>query len=169
MELAAQRLKPPMLENSIGDDELLYRCVVPGGGRVEWSDGEVKASTQAFFDRSYRISVDRAHLCGNNPAHTQVEPGDHVCRLRAGDVRRINTVQSFEPDGKTVARNYDVRVEPDPVAEDHARNQKANPAHAVIFAHPHPEVGLKSVFRRLREALAQLAVWEEGFAPAAPN
>jgi hypothetical protein len=89
----------------VDDDEILYRLVQPK--YVELVEGEWEIKSEAFKDPERRISVNRAVLSNNDPAYTQVDPKtDYVCRLVAGDVRRL-TVTLDAPNG-TVSERYGV-------------------------------------------------------------
>lgn len=138
-------------EDRIGDDELLYRCVK----RVHWKrEGDsFRLSSQAFTDRYYRISVDRANLCGNDPSNTQMDDTDYVRSLLTADVRATNTVIKYENNVPLVHHNVDVESAPLP----------DNTAHAEIYTDP--EISSKGVFRRLQERLICLSRWEDGFGP----
>lgn len=132
----------------VDNRESLYRLVKPIYVKPE--NGGWHLSSQAFTHPSYRISVDRAALCGNDPAHTQVEESDFVCSVVAGAVRNITFVHK-PPTGEI---EYSGRVDATP--------QPENRAHADIYVHPR---ATKGAFRKLQERLAQLARWENGFGP----
>lgn len=136
----------------VDDAEMLYRCVK----RVHWKqkeNGEFYLSAQAFTDRQYRPSVDRARLCGHDPSHTQVDEHDYVCNLLTADVRAIGSVVKYR--NNEPVQQYAVDVDPVPRPD--------NAAHAEIYAHP--QISSKGVFRRLQERLVCLSKWEEGFGP----
>jgi hypothetical protein len=128
----------------------LYRLVKRG--YIKLKNSERRPSSQAFTSPRYRISVDRARLCGNDPAYTQVDDTDFVCSVVAGEVRSI-TITHNRPTG---AVTHNIRVDATPTPK--------NPAHADIYAHP--DVATKGVFRKLQERLAQLARWEDWFGPS---
>lgn len=128
----------------IADDEWLFRCVQAKYSRVV--DGKLRLGTQAFLDKSHRISVDRARLCHDDPNHTQEAASDGVCRLLAGAVRAIDAVVQNDSKGKPVAQHA-VDIEPEPLIE--------NIAHAVICGHP--AITGRKAFQRLQESLAFLA------------
>ena len=132
-------------------EELLYRNIK----RVYWKrrNGDYYLGTQAFTDPSYRISVYRAGLCGNNPGHAQEEAEDYVRSILTKDVRGIDTVIKYrngEPD-----KHHRVDVAPAPLPND--------PSHAEIFTDP--QITSQNVFRRLQLRLVCLSVWEAGFSP----
>lgn len=89
------------------------------------------------------------------PEHTQVDETDFVCRLSTGRVRGINVCAKRDSKGRVV-QPYEVCVDATPLPE--------NDAHADIYAHPEKASG--KAYKLLREALAALARWEEGFAPS---
>ncbi len=141
-----------MRDDEVSQDEILYRAVQER--YVKREADRVRPTSMAFTDKQFRVSVDRAALCNNDPNHTKVDPSDLVVRFAAGDVRRIASVAQRDSNGEVVLKHL-VRVEPEPLPD--------NPAHAVIFADP--QVANPRVFQKLREALARLAEWESGFAP----
>lgn len=148
-----------MLLDSVGDDEVLYRRVPHGVSGVTLDNGRLRPSSQAFADRLWEISVDRALICGG-AVYSCSAPTDYVCSLRASQARQINSVIQRRADASILVQ-HTVIVRPDPILEP------PNPAHALIIANP--QVANKNTFRKLAEALALLAVWEEHFAPTAPN
>lgn len=133
----------------MADDEKLYRCVKP-----QYANEQGRLSSQAFTHRSRRVSVDRAKLCGNDPAHVKVAATDFVCSMITGQVRAIPGVVR-KTSGGEVSVQHIVRVDPEPLAH--------NPAHASIYGDP--EITSDKVFKRLKESLRILAEWEEGFSP----
>lgn len=135
----------------VDDDEILYRLVQPK--YVEPDNGGWEIKSEAFKARDRRISVDRALLSGD-PANTQVDrESDYICRLVAGDVRRL-TVTLDAPNG-TVLDRYDVCVDPAPLPH--------NDAHAEIYVKCNPSS--KAPFRKLKYKLTELAKFEERFGP----
>ncbi len=117
-------------------------------------DGKLRPTRNGFRGgEPRRISVDRAKLCGNDPSHTQKD-ADPVCRLVVGQVRSIDVGPIVNSRNKEVGR-YVVRVDATPLPH--------NAAHADVYAHP--ERASDSPYRLLREGLAALAEWEEGFGP----
>ncbi len=86
------------------------------------------------------------------------EPG-YVCRLIAGQVRGIDSVKRDNPEPDEPDK-YEVCVEATPEGN--------HEAHADIYSYPPApnKSAQKTVFRLLREALADLASWEPGFAPS---
>lgn len=135
-----------MLQDQVEDGEKLYRCVRRAYAKLE--NGEWRPSSQAFTDPEYKISVDRAKLCSNDPTYSQMETNDLVCSVVAGEARKINGVIQYDKD--VIRQQYQVCVGPDPLPH--------NAAHALIYAHP--QIASKNVFRRLQESLALIAHWE---------
>jgi hypothetical protein len=144
--------------DKVTDDEVLYRRVPrkqpPGYDR---SGGDLRVLAQAFseppekegeFEGQYRLSVDRAKLCGNDPNLTrQGVPGFApdlfgVVSMPAGEVRAIPGV---------------VDIIPDPIVND--PDLPDNPAHALICISY--SAGAKSanqkIFRNVRQELAAAA------------
>ncbi len=133
-----------MSENFISDDEALYRRIPDDAKYVKRRpDGTVKISSQAFYERYHRISVDRAVLCENDPQRTLASfPGPAgVVSLITGEVRAIQGLDSTQ--------NFRVDVEPSPIFDD--LDIPDNPAHAEICTKPECP---KKVFRSLIEILA---------------
>jgi hypothetical protein len=137
----------------VTDDEILYRRVPYGRNLyILQPDGTVRFSSQAFSDRSFRPSVDRAKLCYHDPRRTQHEASDGVTSLVVHDVRSIDTIVQNDKDGKPI-RTFGVDVEHVPILNH--PELPDNPAHAEI--HTVPECPDKKIFRKLCERLAQLA------------
>lgn len=142
-----------MLIILVADDEILYRRVPRIEGLyVIQADGVVKVSSQAFSDRSFRPSVDRAELCHYDPRKTQHELSDGVVSVVTRNVRSIDAVVQNDTDGKPI-QAFSVDVEHVPILNHSTLPD--NPAHAEIFMNP--PCPNKSVFRKLVERLAQLA------------
>lgn len=134
-----------MKENSstiITDDEKLYRCIFYQGGGYSIENNKV--SSQAFNDRYLAPSVDRASLC-HFPSYTQKCNKDGVVSLLSKKVRSIDSVQKRGSSG-ALELIYKVDIIHRPLED--------NSAHAQI--EPDPEYHNKTVFRKLKEALAVL-------------
>ena len=116
-------------------------------------DGEWHPTKDAFRGRGRRISVDRAKKCNNDPNHTQ-KGRDPVCTFRVDKVRSIYVGDKMDHKNRKVDE-YKVCVEYTP--------QPCNEAHTDIFACP--EKAGKQAWKLLREGLAAIYEWEEGFAP----
>jgi hypothetical protein len=130
----------------VAEDEVLYRRIPQSKDLyAKQANGTIKVSSQAFSDRAYRPSVDRANLCDHNPRHTQLAPSDAVVSLVTHDVRSIDTIERNDQHGNPI-QSFRVDVESVPMPE--------NRAHAEICTLPECD---QKTFRRLREALALLA------------
>jgi len=130
----------------VANDETLYRRVQFGRDHYTVEQGVVRISSQAFSDSEFKPSVDRAILRDNNPRNAMKAATDGILTLVASDVRSI-PLQRFNPDVEYLVDVLPDAIENDPELPD-------NPAHAKICTTPPCE---KNVFRRLKEALAQLA------------
>lgn len=138
--------------SNIEDEELLYRRVLPD--HVDWKSHPPELTSEAFGDRGYRVSVDRAELCGHNPVHTQDGKANYVCCLVTLAIRKIDVVVRRDQNGEvSVKHNIDVEAVP----------LRDNDAHAEIFGQPH--LSNDKVFRRLRHALRERSSWKGGIAP----
>ena len=117
-------------------------------------DGEWHPTKDAFRGgKPRRISVDRAKKCTNDPSHTQ-KGTDPVCRLGVGEVRGLDVDDKMNSKGEVIDTN-EVCVEATP--------KPCNAAHADVYAGP--EKASDRAYKLLREGLAALAEWEEGYAP----
>ena len=137
----------------------LYRLVKRAHKELE--SGEWKPSVDAFLGGpTYRVSVYRAALCGNDPSSLPAEEPGYVCRLIAEHVRAIDNIKRNNPETGATDK-YEVCVEATPEEGNHI-------AHADIYLHrPAPNRSAqRKVFRLLKEALADLARWEPGYSPA---
>ncbi len=132
----------------VGDDEILYRrlsCL------ARKKDGSV--SSAAFGgDNDLVPSVNRASLCGNDPASvlTPLRPESRcVVSLVTRRVRAISTARPS------------IDVIPDPVKDDPIWPD--NPAHALIVSDPplsSENTAAKNAARDVRRALARISTWE---------
>lgn len=143
-----------MQKTMVKDDELLYRRVQARRKlKVRQPDGTFRVSSQAFNDRYYRPSVNRAELCNYDPRLVQFEPTDGVVSLVTRDVRAIDHLIQYDSKQQPIQKyNVDVEHVPEP----------DNFAHAEIYMIPTTE-NPKAVFHKLIERLAQLAsqrAWE---------
>lgn len=144
-----------MSSADIGGEEVLFRRIRPEYCRSE-EDGNVRITSQAFADRRYRPSVNRALLCRDGPSSTRSHPDDGVASVVAQDVRDTDSVWQNDEQGNRVQRFF-VDVESVPLPD--------NPAHAEIYVRP--DCPTRSVFNKLCVRLARLARWE--LKPAAPS
>lgn len=142
-----------MIVTFVADDEILYRRIPHGKNLyVVQSDGTVKFSSQAFADRSFRPSVDRAELRHYDPHLTQKDPSDGVASVITKDVRSIDTVVQNDEKGNPI-RIFCADVEHVPIMNH--PDLPDNLAHAEIYLIP--ECSNKTVFRKFCERLALLA------------
>lgn len=136
----------------VGDEEWLYRRV--DQAKVDWREGRCRPGSQAFGPIENGMSVDRAKLCGHDPAHVKKKPTDYVCSASAETVRTVKTEQ-FTKKGKSTGIFHDTDVKATP--------KKDNPAHADV--HETPPFPNPNMYKRLKASLAQKFTWESGFAP----
>jgi hypothetical protein len=139
-----------MPDDFVDDNEILYRRI-PAGRRLYnyRTDGTVKISSMAFTDREFRVSVDRAKLCNNNPRYTKGDEPGGVVSLVARDVRSIDDLSHNNPKGRLI-QQFKIDVEPAPL--------QSNPAHAEIYAIPEfTDTDAQGAFHRLCRRLARLA------------
>ena len=139
-----------MVADKVEDDEVLYRSVPNGCFTI--ADGALRLTSTAFNDPTKKPSVDRANLCGANPAYTKKKPTDGVVFLTALSVRRIADVVQNDKHGKPILAHA-VDAIPDPVINHPILPD--NLAHALIVVNPDFESG--SPFRKLKESLARIA------------
>lgn len=153
------------VRETVRDEEILYRAVKHGLGRIQWRDGQLRATTDAFLDPNYEVSVERAEIHNFNAAFCQVDATDYVCCLLTQQVRAIEKVVRSDANEQPV-EFFVVNVRADPFP----KNSPPNPAHALVYTNPQifPKKDRK-LFSRLKESLAQIATWEYNFSPAEPN
>ena len=137
-------------DNFVDDGELLYRRIPAGRKLYKYRiDGTIEISSQAFTDRQFRVSVDRAALCGNNPRHTLGNVPGGVVGLVCREVRNLDDLARNDQKGAIIQR-FRIDVEPAPLPE--------NLAHAEIYAiPPFTDADSKGAFHRLCRRLARLA------------
>lgn len=133
----------------VSDDEVLYRSVQNHPDYFSMVDGKVRFSASAFNDRTHKVSVDRARL-RQSAEETKFSSTDGVVALLTLDVRGIDSVEQTD-----TGAPYRIDVIPRPIKADQAQGIKENPAHAQVESAP--ELANRSRFKRLKEALAQLA------------
>ncbi len=147
-----------MPNNCITDDEILYRRVPDNKGLLKvQDDGTIKISSQAFYESSYRPSVDRAKLRENDPRRSLGPYAGGVVSVMAHEVRAIDSLVQYDKNQQPM-QVFAVNVEPKPIFDD--PNEPDNPAHAEIYIEPECS---RRVFQRLCERLALLAnnrAWE---------
>ena len=133
----------------VSNDEFLYRSVPNSPDCFSMVDGKVRFSSSAFNDRAWKVSVDRAQLV-ESAEETKFNQTDGVVALLTLDVRAIDSVKQDE-NGPA----YRIDVVARPIEEDKDQGIEANPAHAQVESAP--DLANKSRFKKLKEALAQLA------------
>lgn len=131
----------------------MYRLVQPQ--YVDWTDEGPRIGVNAFLATNFRVSVDRAELCGHDPSHTQCDDTDYICSLLTGDVRDTTTVWKGPGKGENKPTTYEIDVEH--VPEPH------NYPHAEICGSP--SISQRKPFSKLKERLAFLSTWESGYCP----
>ncbi len=110
--------------------------------------------SQAFGPIENGMSVDRAKLCGHDPAHVKIKSTDHVLSATAGAVRSIETEQ-YTSRGKPTGIFHDTDVKATP--------KKDNAAHADVYEDP--KFPQPTMYKRLKASLAKKFEWESGFDP----
>jgi hypothetical protein len=133
----------------VDNEEWLYRRVDPAKVRRDGRPG-----SQAFGPIENGMSVDRAKLCGHDPAHVKMKPTDYVCSAAAEVVRSIRTEQHSSK-GKPLGVFHATDVKATPT--------KDNPAHADV--HEDPTFPHPNMYKRLKASLAKKFEWESGFGP----
>jgi len=149
-----------MSDNFITDSEFLYRRILADDQRCYMinDDGTIKVTSQAFSDREFKTSVDRAKLCNNDPKYTLGTKLGMVVSLVAGEIRKIDDVRRNDPRGRTI-QQFKIDVEPVP--------SRRNVAHAEIHAIPQFDRTDRKAFNRLCMYLARLAIIDYVKLPAA--
>lgn len=137
-----------MSSDSVADDEVLFRSVSSKHNQcTRDTSGRWKLSSQAFSDRYYKPSVDRAILCNSDPSHTQKSPKDGVVSVIAVEVRKIKDISQNDDKGNVIT-THAFDVIPDADIPD-------NPAHALIVSTP--DYCNSKVFKKLLERLRYIA------------
>jgi hypothetical protein len=140
-----------MADDFVHDNEILYRRIATSRNLLYEirADGTIKISSAAFASRDFRIFVDRAKLCNNDPRYTLGDEPGVVVSLIAEEVRNIDEITRNDRKGNPV-QQFRVDVEPVPLL--------GNPAHAEIYAIPEfIEADANGAFHRLCRRLARLA------------
>src|SRR5437764_3460293 len=144
---------PEIPISDVTDEEILYRRILDGKDLYEvQDDGTVLFNSQAFAERAWRPSVDRAKLCDNNPKHTLGSFSGGVTSLVTGDVRSINDLVQYDRNESPIQK-FNVDVEHIPIKDDPI--DPDNLAHAEIYTVP--DCPNRKVFKKLCERLALLA------------
>ena len=139
-----------MSEDFVHDDEHLYRRI-PAGRKLykQKADGTIEISSLAFSDREYKVSVDRAILCKNDPKYTLGAEQGGVVRLLAREIRNVDDLTRNDQKGNAI-QQFKIDIAPAPLPD--------NPAHAEIYAIPaFTDIDSKGAFHRLCRRLARLA------------
>lgn len=137
----------------VSDDEILYRRFQIGHYNTCQLTGKKVISSQAFTDRTCKVSVDRAKINYDEPSKTQIFPTDGVVELLAGKVRNVSDISKNDAKGNLLQLQT-LLVTADPIKDDDELPD--NSAHALIYASP--DHGNRAVFNRVIEALALLAI-----------
>ncbi len=139
-----------MSDDFVDEDEILYRRILAGRKLYNYkTDRTIKISSMAFTDREFRVSVDRAKLCNNNPRYTKGDEPGGVVSLVARDIRSINELTRNDPKGRPI-QQFKIDVASAPL--------QGNPAHAEIYAIPEfTDADEQGAFHRLCKRLARLA------------
>lgn len=114
--------------------------------------GEKVISSQAFTDRTLKVSVDRAKINHDDPSRTKILPTDGIVELQAGTVRSVANICKNDTNGNLL-RSQTLLVTPDPIKGD--PEMPDNPAHALIYASP--DYDNRNIFKKVIEALALIA------------
>lgn len=138
------------IADKVEDEEILYRSVAKDCFTL--IDGKLKLTSTAFNDPTQKPSVDRAKLCGFNPAHVKKKTTDGVVSLVAISIRQIADVIQNDKYGQPKPA-HEIDVIPDPIKN--CPTQADNPAHALIIAHPN--FANDKVFKKLKKSLARIA------------
>src|ERR1043166_8799966 len=107
----------------VADDEWLYRSV--RREHLISENGVLRATSEAFGDRSQRVSVDRAALVDHDPRRSRKSETDAIAGLLTARVR--GSLPRRDAQGQEIGV-YVIDIIPEPLPE--------NPAHAVIYADP---------------------------------
>ena len=136
----------------VSDDEILYRRLQNGHYNTCQLTGQKVISSQAFTDRTLKVSVDRAKINQDDPSKTKILLTDGVIELNAGKVRSVSDISKNDAKGNTLQLQT-LLVKADPIKDE--AGLPDNPAHALI--HASPDCDNRSVFNKVTEALALLA------------
>ena len=136
----------------VSDDEILYRRFQIGHYPTCQLTGKKVISSQAFTDRTRKVSVDRAKINQDEPSKTKILPTDGVVELQAGKVRSVSDISKNDAKGNLIQLQT-LLVTADPIKDEDGHPD--NPAHALIYASP--DCDNRSVFNKVIEALALIA------------
>ena len=119
---------------SIWNDEELYRSIRQDSDEYIYENGKLRIRSNAFRDRSKRVSVDRAKLRNFNLFCSKLNETDAIISLIAGDLRQ--KIKYLDVQYKPKSNNY---------------------AHAEIVIKPEYLPMSDNRFYKIRKALAKLA------------
>jgi len=139
------------LVDIVHNNEKLYRSVRADTDCVRFVGSLPQVSASAFNDRFQKPSVDRANL-RTSPKESRKSISDGVILLCTTKIRQIDTIQVSPNIDGGPCHAFDVIHRPEEPNEDLPRG---NCAHAQI--EPSPQYETKSRFKKLKEALAQIA------------
>ena len=139
-----------MPDTPVSNDEVLYRRVPNRPENLKSENGICTVGASAFNSPDRRPSVNRA-CHWPDPKKTQTEQSDGVLSLLAVEIREIGSVALGAP----AVGSFKVLVEPRPIYANNPEGEPENLSHAQIETEPPMES--QSRFRKLKEALAQLA------------
>jgi len=133
----------------VTDEERLYRSVKLCAGN--FTDGSVdrrRLSSQAFADRSLKISMFRAALCINPPwgKPPRLNLDDAILDFSCGEVRQLGPINHQVEHKET--QEYSIMVSPDVSGGQHV-------SHCLV--HGNPAIERQGVFRKLKEKFTLLA------------
>jgi len=135
-----------MSDDFVDDGEILYRRIAASRNLYKIKDdGTIEIYSTAFGDRDFKISVDRAQKCDDNPRYTMGNELGIVACLVVEQIRNIDDLTRNET--KDDLQLFKIDVKPVPLSH--------NLAHAEIYAIPGIEK--RSAFHRLCRRLARLA------------
>lgn len=134
----------------VDDDEILYRRIAADRKCYTIkNDMTIEILSTAFGDRGFKISVDRAKLCGYNPLYTLGDGPGVVAFFKAWQLRNIGDLSRNDARGNPII-NFKIKIDPVPLQN--------NKAHAEIYATPEfTESDKKGAFHRLCRRLARIA------------
>ena len=143
-------------EDTVRDDETLYRGVLGEGEQYTCDDGEITIEARAFRDKEQQPSVNRAEL-------TEYDPALFICLAHLDKRNGVVSLNAHE------IRDIGIELQHHTVDIIPARDE-CNPGHAKIIMIPQRQVSKskrRDEFDSLREYLAEIAtdsVSENGWA-----
>lgn len=137
----------------VSDEEELYRNVRGEGSDEYYYDettGDLVIESKAFLDPQKEPSVDRAKLRNFDPERSRISEENGIVTLITKEVRQIGDVVTKDDKERQVNHGVDVRADPIPENEAHARIV----VKPKFFGSGSKQ---KAAFKLLRKALARLA------------